>query len=235
MTTEFRPVFQGTAVQLKKDFSNIREVALFVGGSIITNTRSDALPSIRMADNAHILNNGQYALRYADGTIKKMYSYEFEELFGTDAAQEVDVQSIPNDPDYTSYLAAVIKQNDKNALMWPVYGALEATLFKNARRNRAMNKPLFQSYAKMFEEATGETFTLEIARKIFGSHDMSYKGKNGRFSFVLAVEGTDEYLFYVNVDATSDDVQAALNRQFLRENPDFYANYKNGEDEEGDL
>lgn len=235
MSTEFTPVFQGTAIQLKGDFSNIREVALFVGGSIITNSRSDRKPAIRMSDNAHILNAGQYVVLMADGTMKKMYRYDFEDMFGTDTSCGVDTPFVPEDRDFDSFHVATLTQQEKNGLMWPVYGALEATMFKNSRRTKAMEKPLFKAYAEEYEKATGAPLTLEIAKSIFGSHDMSYKQDNGRYSFVLPERNGEKYDLYLNVDATPEDVQAARNRKFLRDNPDFYADFicSEGAEEEG--
>ena len=229
MSSGFKPVYRGTAVQFKEDFSNVREVAMHVGGYIITNGRSDGKPSIYMPDNNTLINGGQYVLTTEDGEQTKMYQYDYEEMFGKPEADEAFVAPPKKTRIFHSYLKMTLKQAEINAIRNSVQSALDATVFKQMRRNRALNHPIFKRVSEIYSEATGYPMTLEAAKNIFDWVRQGYhKEPNGRFSFILAGnERVDnDYFFYVGVDAKPEEVQASRNMEFLEANPEHFANYK---------
>ena len=226
MSSGFKPVYRGTAVQFKEDFSNVREIALHVGGYIITNARGDKKPAVYMPDNRTILHAGQYVMTTEEGVQSKMYGHDFEDSFGKPEDDAVFSAPELETRDFDSYLKTTIVQSEKNTLLGMILGAVNATVFKTARRNRVLNNSLFKRVSEIYAEATGYPLTLEAAKKIFEYSDSTYhKEPNGRYSFLLADNDSDHYFFYINVDATKEEVQASRNIAYLKANPDLFANY----------
>lgn len=235
MSSGFKPVYRGTAVQFKEDFSNVREIALHVGGYIITNGRSDAKPSVYMPDNRTILNSGQYVLTTEDGIQSKMYQHDYEDMFGKPETDEAFVAPVKQTRVFHSFLKMTLKQSEINSFMGAVHSALEATIFKSARRNRALDKPVLKRVSEIYAETTGYPLTLEATKNIFDWNRQGYhKEPNGRYSFVLAdnKRESNDYFFYINVDAKPDEVQASRNIEFLKANPEHFANYSAKSDRE---
>lgn len=233
MSSGFKPVYRGTAVQFKEDFSNVREIALHVGGYIITNARGDKKPAVYMPDNRTILHAGQYVMTTEEGVQSKVYGPDFEDSFGKPEDDSIFSAPELETRDFDSYLKTTLVQSEKNTLLGWILGAMDATFFKTARRNRVLNKPLFKRVSEIYAEATGYPMTLEAAKNIFEYSDSTYhKEPNGRFSFLLPDNGSDHYFFYINVDATKEEVQASRNLAYLKANPDLFANYSATPDRE---
>jgi len=75
------PVPKVVAMRFFEDRSNFDEFIAFCGGGVREQAGGDDGPVAELADGRTLIHPGDYALKLEDGTIRKMYDCQYEELF----------------------------------------------------------------------------------------------------------------------------------------------------------